>query len=665
MKYPPQFLTGFALLFWGWQTEMMIAGIALATIIEGARFTQVKYDFKQRDFRNVWNLCGAIFIGVFFFVYTSGGGYDFLTIIKWLPMIFGLLAVVVSYSESRIVDYRVFRLFYWERAGKKIIGLDFTYPYIATIIAATSAANVRDIWFYAGLCAVMTWALWRFRSKSYPVWLWILALAIVITAGFAGSVGLQMADSYVTERMVEYFAESLREDTDPFKTHTAMGQLGKLKLSEKILARVHRAGVKINLADPVLLIESSYNTYRRTAWYTARSAFKDLKPEKNGVTWRIGKGTPGPERIAITTELKKGSGLAFSVERAVTFESLAAKKVGVNRMGAVKLTSAPEFLNYSVALGKESTNIGSPDHFDLAIPKNLEPVVGAIAKELKLATLRPETVLAVVSRYFAEKYSYSLELSGRRGKIDPVADFLLRTKQGHCEFFATATVMLLRKAGLPARYTVGYLAHEYSWLEKSIVVRGRDAHAWVSVYIGGKWRSFDTTPPSWVSADAENSTLLEPLKDLFSYIGWLISTWRNSDSDTDYTLPIGVALVLLMIYMVSRSMGGTKLNRTKISSKEDQSGEIRSGAESGLYKLEKKLAKTGRGRHPWETYSAWIARIEDNETRPVIKCVQPLLDLHNRMRFDPTGITETEKKNLDEGVGAAITLAGRISDGGS
>ncbi|MBT8330725.1 MAG: transglutaminase-like domain-containing protein, partial [Deltaproteobacteria bacterium] len=37
-----------------------------------------------------------------------------------------------------------------------------------------------------------------------------------------------------------------------------------------------------------------------------------------------------------------------------------------------------------------------------------------------------------------------------------IENFLTRSRSGHCEYFATATVLLLRQAGIPARYARGY-----------------------------------------------------------------------------------------------------------------------------------------------------------------------------------------------------------------
>ena len=46
-----------------------------------------------------------------------------------------------------------------------------------------------------------------------------------------------------------------------------------------------------------------------------------------------------------------------------------------------------------------------------------------------------------------------------RTEATPLADFLLRTRSGHCEYYATATVLLLRAAGIPARYAHANAVH--------------------------------------------------------------------------------------------------------------------------------------------------------------------------------------------------------------
>jgi hypothetical protein len=82
------------------------------------------------------------------------------------------------------------------------------------------------------------------------------------------------------------------------------------------------------------------------------------------------------------------------------------------------------------------------------------------------------------------------------------ADCLLQTKQGYCEYFASAMVMMLREQGIPARYVVGYLPGreqpDGSWL-----VDRSAAHAWVEVYyVGHGWVEFDPTPGNFENGQA-------------------------------------------------------------------------------------------------------------------------------------------------------------------
>ena len=69
---------------------------------------------------------------------------------------------------------------------------------------------------------------------------------------------------------------------------------------------------------------------------------------------------------------------------------------------------------------------------------------------------------------------------GTNKDVTPLSRFLLKTRAGHCEYFATATVLLLRELGIPARYAVGYAVHETSRqrLRRAL----RDAHAWCLVW---------------------------------------------------------------------------------------------------------------------------------------------------------------------------------------
>jgi maltooligosyltrehalose synthase len=86
------------------------------------------------------------------------------------------------------------------------------------------------------------------------------------------------------------------------------------------------------------------------------------------------------------------------------------------------------------------------------------------------------------------------------GRDSALAQFLLEEKAGHCEYFATATTLLLRAAGEKARYVVGFSVQEKHPKTGEYLLRGTHAHAWCRVWNEqtGRWINVDTTPPTWV-----------------------------------------------------------------------------------------------------------------------------------------------------------------------
>jgi len=99
--------------------------------------------------------------------------------------------------------------------------------------------------------------------------------------------------------------------------------------------------------------------------------------------------------------------------------------------------------------------------------------------------------------YLWQHFGYSLQPNGEpRGAEDPIVAWLDHGTQGHCELFAGAFIMLAREAGYPARMVVGYAGGTWNTLEDYLVVRNRDAHAWVEIFDAEDqtWLRIDPTP---------------------------------------------------------------------------------------------------------------------------------------------------------------------------
>ncbi len=78
------------------------------------------------------------------------------------------------------------------------------------------------------------------------------------------------------------------------------------------------------------------------------------------------------------------------------------------------------------------------------------------------------------------------------GEDDFAIWFLRDGQSGYCVHYATAATVLLRAAGIPARFVTGYMTRS----EGEILVREKDAHAWVEYFWNGCWYPLDPTPPS-------------------------------------------------------------------------------------------------------------------------------------------------------------------------
>ena len=109
----------------------------------------------------------------------------------------------------------------------------------------------------------------------------------------------------------------------------------------------------------------------------------------------------------------------------------------------------------------------------------------------------PRAIATRIEQHFAKNFVYTLDPPKGRG--DPVVHFLLRSKAGHCEFFASAAAMMLTSRGIPARLVTGSYGGEEGLLSRSVVVRAENLHAWVEADFDGRgFEAFDPTPAAGV-----------------------------------------------------------------------------------------------------------------------------------------------------------------------
>ena len=135
----------------------------------------------------------------------------------------------------------------------------------------------------------------------------------------------------------------------------------------------------------------------------------------------------------------------------------------------------------------------SDRHF-LQLPASLDPAVIALADSLT-AGLETRYDRAMAIRDWLRTFRYTRELPATAAETS-IEHFLFNRRAGHCEYFSTAMVVLLRAAGIESRNVNGFLGGQWSQFGNYLVVTQNEAHSWAEVWFPEYgWVTFDATPP--------------------------------------------------------------------------------------------------------------------------------------------------------------------------
>ncbi|MBI5240514.1 MAG: transglutaminase domain-containing protein [Elusimicrobia bacterium] len=633
MSVPP-LLLGAALLFWGWQTGFWAAAVPLALALESPRLFSRRWEVSREGFDRVVDLCGWGFVALAVFLYfTRERTAASMLAVAWIPLCYGPLLAVQLYSAQGKVEYGSLFLFFRNKPWGSGPGhsIDLGYPYLALCLFCAAAANVRTPGYYLGLCALCGWALWPSRPKGAAAAAWAALLAAAGLLGWAGQAGLHGLQGALEQKAQDWVFGSYAAGFDPWQSRTAIGRMGELKQSGGIRLRVRPAPGQ---RPPALLRQAAYDFYFDRQWSARGRASRSVPSPREGV-WSLGPESGAGEEVSISASLPRGQGLLSLPRGAFRVEELLAGGLSRGGLGAVMVEDGPSLAQYRAAFVPGADFDLPPGPEDLALPRAEKGLFLRLARELGLGRLAPGAAAAKVSRFFADGFRYSLYQE--RGGARPLEDFLLRTRAGHCEHFATATVLLLRAAGVPARYAAGYSVQEYSRLEKAYVARGRHAHAWSEAYLDGRWQDLDTTPSTWLELERQRAPRGEGLRDAWAWLSHRFARWRWSRDrgPAGNWLAWLLAPLLLILAWRLRGLAGAARQSGPGSS---APGRERPGLDSELYGVERRLAERGLGRRPYETWTAWAARISPQLEGERARRLAAAAALHSRYRFDPAGL---------------------------
>jgi transglutaminase-like putative cysteine protease len=643
MSAPPLLLAA-CLLLWGWQTDNLLLAVPMAGLTELPRYIRWRWDLGDPDFNRIADFSSALFLAMVVYQFTNRGIHAIYAILELLPVILFVLIAAQRYSARGTI--RLSALFVSLRRKPPAPPhaedreVDLAYPFALTCLLSASAGE-RTAWFFPCLAVVAAWLLWPQRPRRYRAPAWLALLALACGLAFAGQYGVRELQRVMERTVMLWFNTMMWAQTDPTRATTAIGAIGRLKLSDRIRVRVATTRAP---PLPLLLREASYDQFGYGTWSTTRSKFEVVDQEPGQAAWPLARAGRTTDRLTITTTFKEELGVIPLPYGAARLEDEDVLEVQRNPLGTVQIEVPPGQVAFDLLVDRSAPPRDSPPRdADLQLPSGYRDAFMLIALEQGLPGTPPWEAVRRVETFFAQGFRYSLIQRDRFPTRQPLIDFLRHTRQGHCEYFASATVLLLRAAGVPARYTVGYSVTEYSPLERQYVARARHGHAWAEAWVDGAWRTVDTTPALWADLEDEQASVLQPLLDLWSWTAYQFELVRNGESPlTDYLLWLLAPLTAIL---------GLRLHRRRrVERRDARAGTLRRagvGLDSEFPALVARLEQQGFVQRPGEPLGPWVRRIGANHRSPTLAdALARLLALHYRHRFDPRGLSAAERESL-------------------
>ena len=636
MNLPP-FLVGAGLAFWGAQSGNLAVGIALGLALEAPRLLRVRLDLGTAEHSTIADLSTVGFVLLAVLLSANRGiSRGILEAFIWMPVTLSpILAAQLVTAGGRIPLSALFRYMRrLRRANPEIRDpmVDVAPVYFALTLLAAGVANQRGTAYYAGVVAGTACLLFAARPRRANLAAGVLLLGLAAALGHFGHLGLAQLQLRVEEWILDINLRVV--DADPYRTRTEIGSLGRLKLHDTIVLRVFAP--EKDAARVALLHRGSYNVYIANTWVARGALMEPLESEADNETWILAPSTP-EWRVRIATRLESGRALLALPPGTVRVGSFPANLLRRNALGSVHATLAVDWAQYEAQGGPAIAAYGAPNADDTAVPAAELPVFERVAAELGLRGLAAGEAMRRVDEYFS-RFAYATYRERAVPKDETaLGDFMTRTRAGHCEYFASAATLLLRAAGIPARYATGYAVMEYSRLEKAFVVRARHAHAWTRAWNGERWVDIDPTPAAWFAEEEHQAPLWQGLSDLLRWAGFSWSQRGEFKAGDAWYL----VLAVLAVVLAWRVLRGRRVLREETASAAAVSRRY-PGEDSEFYAVESTLPP----REPGETHAAWVARISSRLGAEEFRRLRDALVLHTRYRFDPLGLGTAERAQL-------------------
>ena len=307
-----------------------------------------------------------------------------------------------------------------------------------------------------------------------------------------------------------------------------------------VVSRVWMGQEAIPFFTPLRLRGVIYERFKDNIWHQGRRDFVPIDT-RDGVA-RVARASGFSRRATVQQRFILGTRLFLPTG---TYEIIGVPQVFEYPTHDIYTAwqSRGDIINYDVRVAWSTT----PMRVQRVAVTNypITPAVLAMARNIVGRETDPMKQAARIESYLSTRFQYVPDPAQLGRSSMNVDDFLLRVHRGHCEYFAAGMVALMTALDVPARIVGGFYGGKLNPLTGYFVVRREDAHAWVEVFDGNGWRTFDPTPPSLRPGNAQSGLLVAYASAISDSINYF---WDR------YILTFGLAdQVALAVELISQA----------------------------------------------------------------------------------------------------------------
>ncbi len=290
-----------------------------------------------------------------------------------------------------------------------------------------------------------------------------------------------------------------------FSDSVTLGGIGEIQASDEVAMRVKLEPAS-EAATNLYFRGISLDTFDGQAWSKSKTGPKEPIPKDDHDVIQVNFAS-GRENLVVQTVYLEplDTPVLFALSRAVAIQGNF-PVIYKDTSGALSFEQHYERVSYKVVsdrgvpdrlrLIEDNYGYGSEMQNYLQLPEKFDRRIFDLAYGIASKERNRYDRAVAVEKYLQNNFAYTLEQ--KAGGNDPVSDFLFNVRQGHCEYFATSMVIMLRSQGIAARIVNGFHGGDYNSAADMTIVKERNAHSWVEVYFPKEnaWVPFDPTPYS-------------------------------------------------------------------------------------------------------------------------------------------------------------------------